>query len=130
MSQQPLSAAPQTPQDALRIVKEVTVPADTFVAWMNNVATLPAGYAADLFVSMRQHFNEAIQRAAEAWSRFAHALARNAAPVQKDLCLRLDSRWDGDAAALSATALRRIAPPYAATFDLGAGELADAPAAA
>jgi para-aminobenzoate synthetase/4-amino-4-deoxychorismate lyase len=43
---------------------------------------------------------------------------------QANLCLRLDSRWDGDAAALSATALRRIAPPYAATFDTPAGSVA------
>jgi anthranilate/para-aminobenzoate synthase component I len=43
---------------------------------------------------------------------------------QANLCLRLDSRWEGDAAALSATALRRIAPPYAATFDTPAGSVA------
>jgi anthranilate/para-aminobenzoate synthase component I len=43
---------------------------------------------------------------------------------QANLCLRLDSRWDGDAAALYATALRRIAPPYAATFDTPAGSVA------
>ena len=43
---------------------------------------------------------------------------------QANLCLRLDSRWAGDAASLSATALRRIAPPYAATFDTPAGSVA------
>ena len=36
---------------------------------------------------------------------------------QANLCLRLDSVWDGGAAALSATALERISPPYAAMFD-------------
>jgi anthranilate/para-aminobenzoate synthase component I len=43
---------------------------------------------------------------------------------QANLCLRLDSRFDGDAATLSATALRRIAPPYAATFDTPHGSVA------
>ncbi len=43
---------------------------------------------------------------------------------QANLCLRLDSGWDGDAAALSAIALERISPPYAAMFDTPDGSVA------
>jgi len=43
---------------------------------------------------------------------------------QANLCLRVESRWEGDAAALSATALRRISPPYAAIFDTPVGSVA------
>jgi para-aminobenzoate synthetase / 4-amino-4-deoxychorismate lyase len=43
---------------------------------------------------------------------------------QANLCLRLDSAWDGGAAALSATALGRISPPYAAMFDTPDGSVA------
>ena len=43
---------------------------------------------------------------------------------QANLCLRLDSTWDGGAAALSATALERISPPYAAMFDTPDGSVA------
>jgi para-aminobenzoate synthetase/4-amino-4-deoxychorismate lyase len=43
---------------------------------------------------------------------------------QANLCLRLDSEWDGGAAALSATALERISPPYAAMFDTPDGSVA------
>ncbi len=43
---------------------------------------------------------------------------------QANLCLRLDSTWDGGAAALSATALERISPPYAAMFDTPNGSVA------
>ena len=43
---------------------------------------------------------------------------------QANLCLRLDSAWDGGAAALSATALERISPPYAAMFDTPNGSVA------
>ena len=55
---------PRTPEEALQLVKDVSVPADTFVGWINAVATLPAGYAADLFVSMREQLSAAIQQAA------------------------------------------------------------------
>jgi para-aminobenzoate synthetase / 4-amino-4-deoxychorismate lyase len=43
---------------------------------------------------------------------------------QANLCLRLDSAWDGGAAALSATALEQISPPYAAMFDTPDGSVA------
>jgi para-aminobenzoate synthetase / 4-amino-4-deoxychorismate lyase len=43
---------------------------------------------------------------------------------QANLCLRLDSAWDGGAAALSATALERISPPYAAMFETPNGSVA------
>jgi para-aminobenzoate synthetase / 4-amino-4-deoxychorismate lyase len=43
---------------------------------------------------------------------------------QANLCLRLDSTWNGGAAALSATALERISPPYAAMFDTPNGSVA------
>jgi para-aminobenzoate synthetase / 4-amino-4-deoxychorismate lyase len=43
---------------------------------------------------------------------------------QANVCLRLDSAWDGGAAALSATALQRISPPYAAMFDTPDGSVA------
>ena len=43
---------------------------------------------------------------------------------QANLCLRLQGTWAGDAASLSASALRRIAPPYAATFDTPDGSIA------
>jgi para-aminobenzoate synthetase / 4-amino-4-deoxychorismate lyase len=43
---------------------------------------------------------------------------------QANLCLRLDSAWDGGAAELSATALERISPPYAAMFDTPHGSVA------
>ncbi|MFZ0388119.1 MAG: chorismate-binding protein [Solirubrobacteraceae bacterium] len=43
---------------------------------------------------------------------------------QANLCLRLDSVWHGGAAALSATALERISPPYAAMFDTPDGSVA------
>jgi len=43
---------------------------------------------------------------------------------QANLCLRLDSIWDRGAAVLSATALARITPPYAAMFDTPVGSLA------
>jgi para-aminobenzoate synthetase / 4-amino-4-deoxychorismate lyase len=43
---------------------------------------------------------------------------------QANLCLRLDSRFDGHVTELAATALRRIAPPYAATFDTPDGSVA------
>jgi para-aminobenzoate synthetase / 4-amino-4-deoxychorismate lyase len=43
---------------------------------------------------------------------------------QANLCLRLDSVSDVGAAALSATALERISPPYAAMFDTPDGSVA------
>jgi para-aminobenzoate synthetase / 4-amino-4-deoxychorismate lyase len=43
---------------------------------------------------------------------------------QANLCLRLDSIWNGGAAALSAAALERISPPYAAMFDTPDGSVA------
>ena len=43
---------------------------------------------------------------------------------QANLCLRLDSAWDGGAATLSATALERISPPYGAMFDTPNGSIA------
>ncbi len=43
---------------------------------------------------------------------------------QANLCLRLDSHSDGGAAALSAAALQRISPPYAAMFDTPDGSIA------
>jgi para-aminobenzoate synthetase/4-amino-4-deoxychorismate lyase len=43
---------------------------------------------------------------------------------QANLCLRLDSVSDGGAAGLSAAALRRISPPYAAMFDTPDGSVA------
>jgi para-aminobenzoate synthetase/4-amino-4-deoxychorismate lyase len=43
---------------------------------------------------------------------------------QANLCLRLDSASDVGAAALSATALTRISPPYAAMFDTPNGSVA------
>jgi para-aminobenzoate synthetase/4-amino-4-deoxychorismate lyase len=80
--------------------------------------------------SPRETTPETFTVGARAAARHVEAVAACRARIaageifQANLCLRLDSRWDGDAAALSATALRRIAPPYAATFDTPAGSVA------
>ena len=66
MTQEGKAALPRTPEEALQIVKQVSVPSAVFVGWMNVVATLPAGYAADLFVSMRQQLAEAVEQATQA----------------------------------------------------------------
>jgi hypothetical protein len=64
MTQESKATLPRTPEEALQLVNEVAVPAATLAAWMNAVAAMPAGYAADLFISMRELLNAAIQRAA------------------------------------------------------------------
>ena len=64
MTHESKATLPRTPEEALQLVNEVSVAADTFVGWMNAVATLPAGYAADLFISMREQLSAAIQQAA------------------------------------------------------------------
>jgi hypothetical protein len=56
---------PRTPEEALEIVKEVSIPTGTLIAWINAVAPIPAGYAGELFVSMQQCLGEAIQTAAK-----------------------------------------------------------------
>jgi para-aminobenzoate synthetase/4-amino-4-deoxychorismate lyase len=43
---------------------------------------------------------------------------------QANICLRLDSRWEGSAAELLARALRVLDPPYAAAFDTPRGRIA------
>jgi para-aminobenzoate synthetase/4-amino-4-deoxychorismate lyase len=69
-----------------------------------------------------------IDAAAAAWHVDAVAQCRQRIAAgeifQANLCLRLDSTWDGGAAALSAAALERISPPYAAMFDTPEGSVA------
>jgi para-aminobenzoate synthetase/4-amino-4-deoxychorismate lyase len=69
-----------------------------------------------------------IDASAAAWHVDAVARCRERIAAgeifQANLCLRLDSAWDGGAAALSAVALERISPPYAAMFDTPDGSVA------
>ncbi len=59
------SPTPRTPEEALRAVDAVRVPAALFFEWLNRLGTLPAGHVADVYVSMRQQLNDAVQDAAQ-----------------------------------------------------------------
>ena len=65
MSETTAAALPRTPEEALQLVEVISVPTATLIAWMNIVAGLPAGHAADLFISIRQQINDAITRVAD-----------------------------------------------------------------
>lgn len=62
-----MSAHPptMTPQEALAIVKIVPVPVELFLQWVAAAGAVPSQFGAELYVSMRQTLEGAIQYAAE-----------------------------------------------------------------
>jgi hypothetical protein len=57
-------AASKTPQD-VKQHETITVPKETFLAWLNALAPIPSGYAGALYSSMTNHLAATISGSSE-----------------------------------------------------------------
>lgn len=55
---------PQTPEEALRMVRMVEVPIDTYLAWMNRLAPVPSQFGGAVYAGMDQLLGETINAVA------------------------------------------------------------------
>jgi len=60
---------PRTPEEAVRVVKEIVVPVETFVSWIAAIGAIPTQFGAAVYLSLNQHLNMTIDEVARHTAR-------------------------------------------------------------